>query len=439
MSTWHSRSTSVGTIAPVGCSTGTVSVNVPRAGQAPGVGDRRHPSRGTRRTPRCRRRSGRTSRCARSCALVADDDLEPGHEERGLARARRELLELEGGVLREDLPVGPVADAGAGDARAAPCPSTRSSLRSSNGVNGESGDGSPLSAKTPGSPRWNDIAQVLPPRSTSTSRRSESALTTEAPTPCRPPDAAYEPPPNLPPAWSLVKTTSTPDSPVRGSMSTGMPRPVSCTSTLPSACRTMSMRVAVAGEGLVDGVVDDLPDAVHEAARVGRADVHARALADRLEPLEHLKVVGGVLGGHNPQAYPRRRDALCTDTRRRDPRTRYSEMSCGSRHSRNKRVVVCDDPQATETEHTLRGGTEMNTLSTPTEPAAVLEYRLTRAGPLRLLRRPGLHRRRGQRQRAALLRPPRPQVRREAPLRSPPAGTTRRPVCSSRSDLSTPR
>ena len=33
----------------------------------------------------------------------------------------------------------------------------------------------------------------------STSSRSESALTTEAPTPCRPPDAAYDPPPNLPP------------------------------------------------------------------------------------------------------------------------------------------------------------------------------------------------------------------------------------------------
>ena len=122
-------------------------------------------------------------------------------------------------------------------------PVTRSSLRSSKGVNGESGEGAPLSAKTPGSPRWNDIAQVLPPRSTSTSSRSDSAFTTEAPTPCRPPDAAYEPPPNLPPAWSLVKTTSTPDSPVRGSMSTGMPRPVSCTSTLASACRTMSMRL----------------------------------------------------------------------------------------------------------------------------------------------------------------------------------------------------
>ena len=37
------------------------------------------------------------------------------------------------------------------------------------------------------------------------------------------------------------------------------------------------------------------------------------------------------------------------------------------------------------------------------------------AGSLRLVRRPGLHRRRGQRQRAAVLRPPRSQVRREAP------------------------
>jgi len=44
--------------------------------------------------------------------------------------------------------------------------------------------------------------------------------------------------------------------------------------------------VAVTGESFVDRVVDDLPHAVHEAALVGRADVHARALADRLEPLE---------------------------------------------------------------------------------------------------------------------------------------------------------
>ena len=42
---------------------------------------------------------------------------------------------------------------------------------------------------------------------------------------------------------------------------------------------------AVAAERLVDGVVDDLPEAVHETAGVGRADVHAGALADRLEAL----------------------------------------------------------------------------------------------------------------------------------------------------------
>ena len=41
------------------------------------------------------------------------------------------------------------------------------------------------------------------------------------------------------------------------------------TSTLPSGCRMTSMWLAVTGECLVDGVVDDLPQAVHEAAGVG--------------------------------------------------------------------------------------------------------------------------------------------------------------------------
>ena len=43
--------------------------------------------------------------------------------------------------------------------------------------------------------------------------------------------------------------------------------------------------VAVAGDRLVDRVVDDLVDEVVEAARPGRADVHAGALADRLRAL----------------------------------------------------------------------------------------------------------------------------------------------------------
>jgi hypothetical protein len=51
---------------------------------------------------------------------------------------------------------------------------------------------------------------------------------------------------------------------------------------------------ADAGECLVHRVVDDLPHAVHEAAGVGRADVHARPLADSLEPLEDEQVTGVV-------------------------------------------------------------------------------------------------------------------------------------------------
>ena len=51
---------------------------------------------------------------------------------------------------------------------------------------------------------------------------------------------------------------------------------------------------AVAGQRLVHRVVDDLPEAVHEPARVRRADVHARPLADRLQPLEHEQVLGVV-------------------------------------------------------------------------------------------------------------------------------------------------
>ncbi|CPU65641.1 Uncharacterised protein [Mycobacteroides abscessus] len=118
-------------------------------------------------------------------------------------------------------------------------PTTASSDPDTNGSNGASGVGPVFgSLNTPGSPRWKVMRCVLPPRSTSTSRREDSALTTDAPTPCRPPDAVYDPPPNLPPAWSLVNTTSTPDRPVFGSMSTGMPRPSSSTVTEVSACST---------------------------------------------------------------------------------------------------------------------------------------------------------------------------------------------------------
>ena len=63
--------------------------------------------------------------------------------------------------------------------------------------------------------------------------------------------------------------------------------------------------LAVTTEGLVDGVVDDLPQAVHQTARIGGADVHPGAFPHRFEAFENLQVVGGVLGSHSVQGYPR--------------------------------------------------------------------------------------------------------------------------------------
>jgi len=47
----------------------------------------------------------------------------------------------------------------------------------------------PSPSKLPASPRWKLMPHLLGARSTSTSIRADNALTTLAPTPCRPPDA----------------------------------------------------------------------------------------------------------------------------------------------------------------------------------------------------------------------------------------------------------
>src|SRR5690606_29149715 len=71
----------------------------------------------------------------------------------------------------------------------------------------------------------------LPSRCTLTSHQEDSALTAETPTPCRPPETLYEPPPNLPPACRVVITTSSADFFFSGCISTGIPRPLSSTVT----------------------------------------------------------------------------------------------------------------------------------------------------------------------------------------------------------------
>ena len=50
--------------------------------------------------------------------------------------------------------------------------------------------------------------------------------------------------------------------------------------------------VAVARQGLVDGVVDDLVDQVVQAALTGGPDVHAGTLANRLESFQHGDLPG---------------------------------------------------------------------------------------------------------------------------------------------------
>ena len=52
--------------------------------------------------------------------------------------------------------------------------------------------------------------------------------------------------------------------------------------------------VADARQRLVDGVVDDLVIEVVQAALIGAADVHAGALANRLQPFEDLDRAGVV-------------------------------------------------------------------------------------------------------------------------------------------------
>ncbi len=52
---------------------------------------------------------------------------------------------------------------------------------------------------------------------------------------------------------------------------------------------------AVARQGFVDGVVHHLVDQVVEAVDPRGADVHARALAHRLEPLENLNAIRRVV------------------------------------------------------------------------------------------------------------------------------------------------
>ncbi len=226
-------------------------------------------------------------------APVADDDLKAGHEERGLASSRDELLIGELGALDEDLRIGPVAH-------------TRTGL---------------------GLGHLADLAQLVGGRELGVGTLT-GEHTRDAATEGHRPGRAALVDLDIEPRRQRIDHR-------RADAVEAAGRDVGATAELP-ACVQLGVDDLDAGEAgllldvdrhaatvvldldgsvvvqgdpdvgavarqcLVDGVVDDLPEAVHETASVGRADVHAGAFADGLQPLEDeevARVIGAVDDG----------------------------------------------------------------------------------------------------------------------------------------------
>ena len=76
-------------------------------------------------------------------------------------------------------------------------------------------------------------------------------------------------------------------------------------SVVPDRDRVIRMQfhldaIGMAGHGLVHRVVEHLCHKVVQGALIGAADIHARALAHRLEPFENLDRRGIIGGGGAP-------------------------------------------------------------------------------------------------------------------------------------------
>ena len=83
-----------------------------------------------------------------------------------------------------------------------------------------------------------------------------------------------------------------------GWMSTGMPRPSSCTLAEPSLYSVTFTCVSIAAHGLVDGVVHDLPQHMVETPAAGGADIHTRTHPHCVQPFQNLNTAGVILLCH---------------------------------------------------------------------------------------------------------------------------------------------
>ena len=49
--------------------------------------------------------------------------------------------------------------------------------------------------------------------------------------------------------------------------------------------------LSISVKGFINGVIHDFPDQMMQAMRVGRADIHARTFADRIQTVQDLNII----------------------------------------------------------------------------------------------------------------------------------------------------
>ena len=241
-----------------------------------------------------RRRRPRRPVAAVGVSRRADGDGQAGHQVGGLPGALGEAVVAEGGVLEEHLPVRPEPDPGAGLGLA-----TRPAWRSPDFlVKAASGPGA---ANSPATPRRKLVVQILPvPVDLDVEpggervhdRRADAVQAAGGGVGAAAELAARVQPGHAPArrrrAWSSLVVDGD-----AAAVVAHLGRPVGVQDDLDPG--------AVAAERLVHRVVEDLPEAVLQPPAVGRADVHAGALADRVQALKDRQVLGAVgVGGILP-------------------------------------------------------------------------------------------------------------------------------------------
>ncbi len=217
-------------------------------------------------------------------AQVADDQLEAGHDERGLPGPAEQSLELEPRVLGEDLPVRPEADAGAGLALRDPLALARQPRlggeRARRAVRCEDTRDAAVEADALLARRPVDV-DVHPCRQRVHDRQPDAVEAAGGDV-----RAAAE----LAAGVELGRHDLDAGQPGLGFLVGG-----DATSVVVDLHGVVVVEgdldpMRGAGQGLVHAVVDDLPEAVHQAGRGRRADVHPGTFADRLQPLEDEEV-----------------------------------------------------------------------------------------------------------------------------------------------------